>query len=726
MRQRAPNKTILRIFKTLIISLLMLHTFSLEMHAQPFLNGGYIHLGNNASIAQDTHSSWKYINIKLGKYDSLFTTTTQPVTNINFTTSSYWMKTTFKNESVESQFFLECARPITNEVELYVINEQGELIQIQHSGDDIPYETRPVRHRRILFQVTVQPEEKVTFLVKMRSDGEVINAQMKLWKIEAFSAFSQRENQYLGLYYGLLGTVLIIFGFIAYALKQGVYTYYVLYIFSLIFMQSSLDGIAFQNFWPMLPWMANHSVLIFSSTSVWLMMLYAGKFLELQKMPKAYRITYYLMNVLVAICTFTAMTNGATYELTFPAINGVSLLVLIFIIIGIIWKGFAKQQINLLFALAFISVLIGGILFIAGNIGLYFNEFLSENAIKLGSAAEVIFLSMAMAGRYRQIQIEKEEAQKESYLHLEAINKITKNQKERLEKIVVRRTSEIRKANEQLEEKNKEIIDSINYAKRIQEAILPPLNTFSKTLPNSFITYLPKDIVAGDFYWMEQVENPENPNDQIILFAAADCTGHGVPGAMVSVVCSNALNRAVREYGLVKPNLILDKVAKLVEETFAKSDLEVKDGMDISLCAYHPDQKLLEWSGANNPLYIVTPEKAQIDVDREMVDETHLPNLFEIKADKQPIGMFSNRTPYTLHQIPLNEGDIFYSFTDGFADQFGGEKGKKYKTKKMKEFFRSIYDQPIAEQGNMIKKEFNDWRGRLEQIDDVCVIGVRV
>jgi serine phosphatase RsbU (regulator of sigma subunit) len=195
---------------------------------------------------------------------------------------------------------------------------------------------------------------------------------------------------------------------------------------------------------------------------------------------------------------------------------------------------------------------------------------------------------------------------------------------------------------------------------------------------------------------------------------------------MVSVVCSNALNRAVREYGLVKPNLILDKVAKLVEETFAKSDLEVKDGMDISLCAYHPDQKLLEWSGANNPLYIVTPEKAQIDVDLEMVDETHLPNLFEIKADKQPIGMFSNRTPYTLHQIPLNEGDIFYSFTDGFADQFGGEKGKKYKTKKMKEFFRSIYDQPIAEQGNMIKKEFNDWRGRLEQIDDVCVIGVRV
>ena len=103
----------------------MLHTFSLEMHAQPFLDGGYVHLGNNASIAQDTHSSWKYINIKLGKYDSLFTTTTQPVTNINFTTSSYWMKTTFKNESVESQFFLECARPITNEVELYVINEQG-------------------------------------------------------------------------------------------------------------------------------------------------------------------------------------------------------------------------------------------------------------------------------------------------------------------------------------------------------------------------------------------------------------------------------------------------------------------------------------------------------------------------------------------------------------------------------------------------------------------------
>jgi len=490
-------------------------------------------------------------------------------------------------------------------------------------------------------------------------------------------------------------------------------------------MQSSLDGVAFQNFWPLLPWMANHSVLFFSSTSVWLMMLYAGKFLELNKMPKAYKITYYVLNVLVAICTFTAITSGITYELTFPAINGVSLLVLLFIIIGIIWKGFAGQKVNLLFALAFISVLNGGILFIAGNLGLYFNEFLSENAIKLGSAAEVIFLSMAMAGRYRQIQVEKEEAQKESYLHLEAINKITKNQKERLEKIVVRRTSEIRKANQQLEEKNKEIIDSINYAKRIQEAILPSMHTFFEYLPSSFVTYLPKDIVAGDFYWMEKVQHPENPNESIILFAAADCTGHGVPGAMVSVVCSNALNRAVREYGIIKPNLILDKVAKLVEETFAKSDLEVKDGMDISLCAYYPEQKLLEWSGANNPLYIVTPEKAQVDVDREMVGETHLPNLFEIKADKQPIGKFSYRTPFTLHQIPLNEGDIFYSFTDGFADQFGGDKGKKYKTKNMKEFLRSIYNLPIDEQGELIKREFNNWRGDLEQIDDVCVIGVR-
>ena len=328
--------------------------------------------------------------------------------------------------------------------------------------------------------------------------------------------------------------------------------------------------------------------------------------------------------------------------------------------------------------------------------------------------------------RIQELQDTKEEAQKEAYTHLEAINKITENQKEKLERVVVKRTKEIRDANEQLAEKNQEIIDSITYAKRIQEAILPADEFFFSKLPNAFINYMPKDIVAGDFYWMESFQNPDDDTEEIILFAAADCTGHGVPGAMVSVVCSNALNRSVREYGLYHPNQILDKAAMIVEETFSQSNNDVKDGMDISLCAYYPKQQKLEWAGANNPLYIVSKHESSIEFDRELLDDRFPANLFEIKADKQPIGKYENRKPYTLHTIPLKAGDTIYSFSDGFADQFGGEKGKKYKTKKMKEFLISIYNHPINEHNVLLKWEFTDWRGDLEQLDDVCVIGFRV
>ncbi|MFI5203182.1 MAG: tetratricopeptide repeat protein [Flavobacteriales bacterium] len=275
-----------------------------------------------------------------------------------------------------------------------------------------------------------------------------------------------------------------------------------------------------------------------------------------------------------------------------------------------------------------------------------------------------------------------------------------------------------------LEEKNKEIVDSINYAKRLQEAILPPQKLVKEYLKDSFILYKPKDIVAGDFYWMEQREG-------ILFFAAADCTGHGVPGAMVSVVCSNALDRAVKEFQITDPGKILDKVRELVIETFEKSESEVKDGMDISLCSLKFDVQgsrpgdnvkpqttnvehaaaSLQWAGANNPLWILRKDAQELE---------------EIKPDKQPIGIFSGATPFTTHHVIINTGDSLYLFTDGYADQFGGEKGKKFKASNMKKLIMQVRSQPMEGQYKVMNEYFESWRGSLEQIDDVCMIGVRV
>jgi tetratricopeptide (TPR) repeat protein len=253
-----------------------------------------------------------------------------------------------------------------------------------------------------------------------------------------------------------------------------------------------------------------------------------------------------------------------------------------------------------------------------------------------------------------------------------------------------------------VEEKNKEITDSITYAKRIQEAILPPQDFVNEFLPDNFILYKPKDLVAGDFYWMEVM------GDKIFI-AAADSTGHGVPGALVSVVCSNALNRALKEFSLLETGKILDKTRDLVLETFAKSNEQVKDGMDISLLCIDKKNNTAFWSGANNPLWKISEN-----------------NLQEIKADKQPIGKTDHPKPFTTHSMPISQGDIFFLFTDGFADQFGGEKGKKFKYQQLKDLLVSINNIMLNKQEALLSKAFDDWKGKLEQVDDVCIIGIKI
>jgi serine phosphatase RsbU (regulator of sigma subunit)/CHASE3 domain sensor protein len=266
---------------------------------------------------------------------------------------------------------------------------------------------------------------------------------------------------------------------------------------------------------------------------------------------------------------------------------------------------------------------------------------------------------------------------------------------------------ELEKSKQETEEKNREITDSIVYAQRIQEAILPDLGIMQKYLKDSFILYKPKDIVAGDFYWTIKT-------DEAVFFAVADCTGHGVPGAMVSVVCNNALNRSVREFGLSKPSEILEKCRDLVIETFSSGNHAVPDGMDIALVAMRLNQPgndfvKIEYAGANSSMYIMK--------DNE---------LHEVAADKQPIGKYQIQSGFTNHELTLEKGSSIYLFSDGLADQFGGPVGKKFKYKAFQDLLVANATNTMEHQKRNIDFAFENWKGELEQVDDVCVIGVRV
>jgi serine phosphatase RsbU (regulator of sigma subunit) len=287
-------------------------------------------------------------------------------------------------------------------------------------------------------------------------------------------------------------------------------------------------------------------------------------------------------------------------------------------------------------------------------------------------------------------------------------------QKKKANEEILQQKKIIEHQKEIVEERNKEVTDSINYAKRLQEAILPPVPFIKEFLPQSFVYYQPKDIVAGDFFWMEHTHAPHEKGK--VFFAVADCTGHGVPGAMVSVVCSNALNRAVKEFGITEPGKILDKVTDLVQATFSRSENQVRDGMDISICAIDFASMKLQWAGANNPLWVIRSKE-----------------LLEFKPNKQPVGHFENRVPFQTHEMELQREDVLYLFSDGYADQFGGEHlpggkagGKKFKESNLKKLLLEIVQEKPETQEQKLAETIQQWMGNLEQLDDICIMGVRV
>jgi serine phosphatase RsbU (regulator of sigma subunit) len=266
------------------------------------------------------------------------------------------------------------------------------------------------------------------------------------------------------------------------------------------------------------------------------------------------------------------------------------------------------------------------------------------------------------------------------------------------------RTYEIRREKDIIQREKKELVDSINYAKRIQSALLPSHEVIEQHLGDCFILFLPKDIVSGDFYWVETV-------DEWVFFAVCDCTGHGVPGALISIVCHNALNRAVKEYKIVQPSLILDKTAELIIESIGLGG-DVKDGMDASVCAFNKNTRELFWSGANIPMWIAR--------------EGTFYELLEFKPDKQALGLVENRSSFTNHKIEIQKNDLIYLCSDGFADQFGGPKGKKLTRKKFKELLLLQRRIPLQEQGKNLLKFHTEYKNGGDQIDDILVLGVRI
>jgi len=301
------------------------------------------------------------------------------------------------------------------------------------------------------------------------------------------------------------------------------------------------------------------------------------------------------------------------------------------------------------------------------------------------------------------------------YTNLKRSRKLSRALEER-GVLLEKQSSELKEKNEELtvlneaisKQKN-EIVDSISYAKRIQSAMLPPDIYVTELLNESFIFYKPRDIVSGDFYWIKQI-------NQYIILIAADCTGHGVPGALMSMLGISHLNEIVHRREITQANQILNELRKRIKFALRQHGQrdEAKDGIDMALCVLDSKNMTMQYSGANNPLYLIR-------------DEDGVPELKEIKADRMPIGFYHGKDrTFTNHDIQLEIGDTFYLFTDGFMDQKGGKENKKLMSRKFKSLLLEIHDRPMFDQQDILDKTLSDWMGSNSQMDDILVVGVRV
>lgn len=657
-----------------------------------------VSLTEHAFYLEDPEAVLHVLQVASPAYAGKFRPVENENLNAGYTRSRYWLRILLENPTDESkEFYLESAYPLIDTVALYEINEIGD-IKKRMAGDLVPRHLAEVDFRHPVFHLKLAPFEKKLIYMSFRTEG-TMSISLYLWQPDAFLDYVSDNQLGFGIYYGIMLVMLLYNLFIFFFLRDKVYLLYVCNIFGIMLFQAEYTGFAYQYFWGDYPWF-NHrlfpaSIAILAGTGI----AFAYKFLGVEHLSKHLKTLFLALMALTFIEFCMAWFLPHTFS---NRLNAGSSILMVFVLIGVgihaLQRGVAVAH---FFLLAWSFYLLGALMTLFRAFGWLPTTFITFYGIQIGSALEVILLALGLAYRIDLLRREVAEKERRARKAEEEKSRLIQEQNLRLEELVEERTRA-------LEQTNRRLTDSIRYAKRIQDAILPHKEAILRCFHDAFIFFQPRDIVSGDFYWFAETEDR-------VLVAAVDCTGHGVPGAFMSLIGNTLLNQIVYERGITRPSEILRQLHQEVRTALKQEEGTGSDGMDLALCSFHKELQVIEFAGAYNPLWYVA--------DGE---------LLEVKGDKMPVGGIRRGIDrhFTNHLIDISryENVECFMFSDGFADQFGGPQKRKYMLKRFRETILRTSTEFISAKSQhlFLHKEFEDWRGSENQVDDVLVMGLRV
>ncbi|WP_081413604.1 7TM diverse intracellular signaling domain-containing protein [Eisenibacter elegans] len=628
--------------------------------------------------------------------------------NLGYTKTPIWLRVHIRNSSSYERWLMVLDNAFPDSISYYV-NKNGKW-EVKHTGASFPYKTRGVvEHNAFAHYLDLASGEEQTYYLRIANSSSSL---LPIYIAKEHQVYHNNLTRHVGygVYFGVLLVMIVYNLFIFFVLRDNSYLFYTLTIIATILVFSSISGFLFKYIHPNIPALNTWLIRGSMAGTVVTTSLFAIYFLETKRYSMLLH-RLFLTTIIIAMVAFGLNMMGWS-----GLINKIISAQTFLLLIGGIYCWRVGNKGARLFVVAWATYTVGGLMITLRNSGSLPINFWTNHGAEIGSALEVVLISIALADKYRLIRREKDAATKKAL-------EVEQQAKQELEQKVRERTLALRESNEELSQINEElavtlealeqqkaelqsnniaISDSISYAKRIQEAILPTDEVLGQFLTTHFVLYQPRDVVSGDFYFFLKTETHH-------FLAVADCTGHGVPGAMMSMIGVNLLRSIILEKQITSPAQILDTLHENITVLLKQKASGNRDGMDLGICVWAEGAQVLDFAGAKTPLLYIQ-------------DNT----LYEVKGSKFGVGGLSGQTPiYEEYQIKLQQNTQFYLASDGYQDQFGGKEDRKFMRNNFKKLLKKIAFKNPEIQKEILVETLTEWQAPLEcpQVDDILVLG---